>query len=91
VALKQAATQEFRTYQQQVVANCQALAARMKELGYSIVSGEGVGVGGEVGGEGCGVVLGGTVARVGGRHTNLRAAAAAVEGLPGAEGLLCVA
>lgn len=41
VALKQAATQEFRTYQQQVVANCQALAARMKELGYSIVSGEG--------------------------------------------------
>jgi glycine hydroxymethyltransferase len=39
VALKQAATPEFNVYQQQVVANCQALAQRMQELGYTIVSG----------------------------------------------------
>jgi glycine/serine hydroxymethyltransferase len=40
VALKQANTPEFKTYQQQVVANCQALAQRMQKLGYTIVSGE---------------------------------------------------
>jgi len=39
VALKQANTPEFKTYQQQVVANCQALAQRMQKLGYTIVSG----------------------------------------------------
>ncbi|WIA37530.1 hypothetical protein OEZ86_014437 [Tetradesmus obliquus] len=39
VALKQANTAEFKQYQQQVVANCQALSARMQKLGYSIVSG----------------------------------------------------
>jgi glycine hydroxymethyltransferase len=39
VALKQAKTPEFQQYQQQVVANCQALSQRMTELGYSIVSG----------------------------------------------------
>jgi len=39
VALKQANTQEFKQYQQQVVANCQALSKRMTELGYTIVSG----------------------------------------------------
>eukprot|EP00879_Flechtneria_rotunda_P009888 GHRR01010340.1.p1 GENE.GHRR01010340.1~~GHRR01010340.1.p1 ORF type:complete len:491 (+),score=156.78 GHRR01010340.1:161-1633(+) len=39
VALKQANTTEFKQYQQQVVANCQALAARMQHLGYTIVSG----------------------------------------------------
>eukprot|EP00775_Hariotina_reticulata_P013285 gene13285-13416_t len=39
VALKQAATPEFNLYQQQVVRNCQALAQRMQELGYTIVSG----------------------------------------------------
>lgn len=39
VALKQAKTPEFKTYQQQVVANCQALSKRMQELGYTIVSG----------------------------------------------------
>lgn len=41
VALKQANTAEFKQYQQQVVANCQALSARMQKLGYSIVSGKG--------------------------------------------------
>lgn len=40
VALKQASSPEFKQYQQQVVANCQALSQRMTELGYSIVSGE---------------------------------------------------
>eukprot|EP00878_Enallax_costatus_P005379 GHUV01005648.1.p1 GENE.GHUV01005648.1~~GHUV01005648.1.p1 ORF type:complete len:434 (+),score=101.11 GHUV01005648.1:241-1542(+) len=40
VALKQASTPEFKQYQQQVVANCQALSQRMTELGYNIVSGE---------------------------------------------------
>uniref|UniRef100_A0A8D0GJA1 Serine hydroxymethyltransferase n=1 Tax=Sphenodon punctatus TaxID=8508 RepID=A0A8D0GJA1_SPHPU len=39
VALKQAMTPEFKVYQQQVVANCKALAATMIELGYSIVTG----------------------------------------------------
>jgi glycine hydroxymethyltransferase len=39
VALKQANTAEFKQYQQQVVANCQALSNRMQQLGYSIVSG----------------------------------------------------
>jgi glycine hydroxymethyltransferase len=39
VALKQAKTPEFATYQQQVVANCQALSNRMQQLGYTIVSG----------------------------------------------------
>lgn len=39
VALKQAKAPEFKTYQQQVVANCQALADRMQQLGYTIVSG----------------------------------------------------
>jgi glycine hydroxymethyltransferase len=39
VALKQAATPEFKGYQRQVVANAQALAARLSELGYTIVSG----------------------------------------------------
>lgn len=40
VALKQAKTPEFTTYQQQVVANCHALSERMQQLGYTIVSGE---------------------------------------------------
>lgn len=39
VALKQAASPEFKSYQQQVVSNCSTLAKRMSELGYSIVSG----------------------------------------------------
>ncbi len=39
VALKQANTPEFKQYQKQVVANCQALSKRMQELGYTIVSG----------------------------------------------------
>lgn len=39
VALKQAKAPEFKVYQQQVVANCQALAQRMQKLGYTIVSG----------------------------------------------------
>jgi hypothetical protein len=39
VALKQANTAEFKQYQQQVVANCQALSNRMQQLGYTIVSG----------------------------------------------------
>ncbi|KAH7442511.1 hypothetical protein KP509_03G092000 [Ceratopteris richardii] len=39
VCLKQAATQEFKIYQQQVVANCQALAKRLLGLGYTLVSG----------------------------------------------------
>lgn len=38
VALKQANTPDFATYQKQVVANCQALCTRMQELGYHIVS-----------------------------------------------------
>lgn len=39
VCLKQAATPEFKTYQQQVVKNCRALADRLMELGYKLVSG----------------------------------------------------
>ncbi|NWY02890.1 GLYC protein, partial [Nothoprocta ornata] len=39
VALQQAMTPEFKAYQQQVVANCQALAAALLELGYNIVTG----------------------------------------------------
>lgn len=39
VALRAAATPEFREYQRQVVANSRALAARLSSLGYSIVSG----------------------------------------------------
>ncbi|KAJ9522634.1 hypothetical protein QJQ45_019717 [Haematococcus lacustris] len=39
VALKQASTPEFKQYQHQVVANCQALSNRMVELGYTVVSG----------------------------------------------------
>lgn len=40
VALRQAATPEFKAYQQQVVANCKALSAALMELGYDIVTGE---------------------------------------------------
>lgn len=32
-------TEEFRGYQRQVIANCQALAARLLERGYTLVSG----------------------------------------------------
>jgi glycine hydroxymethyltransferase len=39
VALRAAATPEFRTYQEQVVANARALADRLLELGYTLVSG----------------------------------------------------
>lgn len=39
VALKQAMTPEFRMYQQQVVANCRALAEALMALGYKIVTG----------------------------------------------------
>lgn len=39
VALKQARTPEFQTYQKQVVANCKTLAARLQALGYTLVSG----------------------------------------------------
>jgi len=39
VALKQANTPEFSTYQRQVVLNCQTLSTRMQQLGYTIVSG----------------------------------------------------
>ncbi|XP_034297398.1 serine hydroxymethyltransferase, cytosolic isoform X2 [Pantherophis guttatus] len=39
VALKQAMTPEFKTYQQQVVANCKALSAALTSLGYHIVTG----------------------------------------------------
>ena len=39
VALKMAATPEFGEYQRQVLANSRALAARMSQLGYKIVSG----------------------------------------------------
>jgi len=38
-ALKQAAQPEFKSYQEQVVSNAKALAARMTELGYTLVSG----------------------------------------------------
>ena len=39
VALKQATTPEFVDYQKQVVKNCAALASRLTELGYTLVSG----------------------------------------------------
>ncbi|XP_077019540.1 serine hydroxymethyltransferase, cytosolic isoform X2 [Tamandua tetradactyla] len=39
VALKQAMTPEFRAYQYQVVANCQALSQALTQLGYKIVTG----------------------------------------------------
>uniref|UniRef100_A0A0D6R1W1 Serine hydroxymethyltransferase n=1 Tax=Araucaria cunninghamii TaxID=56994 RepID=A0A0D6R1W1_ARACU len=39
VCLKQAVTAEFKAYQQQVVANCRALAKRLMDLGYRLVSG----------------------------------------------------
>jgi len=39
VALKQASEPAFAVYQQQVVSNSQALAARLLELGYTLVSG----------------------------------------------------
>ena len=39
VALRAAATPEFKEYQKQVVANAQALSNRLQELGYTIVSG----------------------------------------------------
>ena len=39
VALKQATTPEFVEYQKQVVKNCAALAGRLTELGYTLVSG----------------------------------------------------
>lgn len=39
VALKHAATPAFRTYQQQVVANARALAARLQHHGYSVCTG----------------------------------------------------
>jgi len=38
VALKYAASPEFKVYQQQVVANCRALAARLMSHGYKIVT-----------------------------------------------------
>jgi glycine hydroxymethyltransferase len=39
VAFKEALEPEFRAYQQQVVANARAMASRMQERGYKIVSG----------------------------------------------------
>ncbi|KAK4218363.1 putative serine hydroxymethyltransferase [Rhypophila decipiens] len=39
VALKQAATPEFKAYQQQVIDNAKALEKKFKELGYTLVSG----------------------------------------------------
>jgi len=39
VCLKQAVTAEFKAYQQQVVANCRALAKRLMDFGYNLVSG----------------------------------------------------
>ncbi|XP_051988371.1 serine hydroxymethyltransferase, cytosolic-like isoform X1 [Xyrauchen texanus] len=39
VALKQALTPEFKTYQMQVLANCRALAATLMEKGYKVVTG----------------------------------------------------
>ncbi|GLJ47439.1 hypothetical protein SUGI_1001200 [Cryptomeria japonica] len=39
VCLKQAVTPEFKAYQLQVVANCRALAKRLLDLGYTLVSG----------------------------------------------------
>ncbi|TMW87724.1 hypothetical protein EJD97_019575 [Solanum chilense] len=39
VCLKHAKSPEFKFYQNQVVANCRALASRLMELGYKLVSG----------------------------------------------------
>lgn len=39
VALKMANTPEFRTYSNQVIANCRAMAARLASYGYHIISG----------------------------------------------------
>ncbi|KAI3687846.1 hypothetical protein L1987_81549 [Smallanthus sonchifolius] len=39
VCLKHAQSPEFKTYQNQVVSNCRALAKRLLELGYTLVSG----------------------------------------------------
>eukprot|EP00271_Cylindrocystis_brebissonii_P000131 TRINITY_DN1017_c0_g1_i1.p1 TRINITY_DN1017_c0_g1~~TRINITY_DN1017_c0_g1_i1.p1 ORF type:complete len:593 (-),score=111.00 TRINITY_DN1017_c0_g1_i1:683-2215(-) len=39
VALKQAATPEFRQYQEQVLSNCARFAQKLQELGYELVSG----------------------------------------------------
>ena len=40
VALKQALTPEFKTYQQQVVSNAQTLSKGLQKHGYTIVSGK---------------------------------------------------
>ncbi len=40
VALKEAQSQNFRTYQQQVLANAKALAGALREQGFTIVSGD---------------------------------------------------
>ena len=39
VALKQCTTPEYKQYQEQVLRNCAAMAGRLTELGYSLVSG----------------------------------------------------
>lgn len=39
VCLKHAQSPEFKTYQKQVISNCRALANRLVELGYKLVSG----------------------------------------------------
>ncbi|XP_002984501.2 serine hydroxymethyltransferase 3, chloroplastic [Selaginella moellendorffii] len=39
VCLKHAATEEFKQYQKQVIANCQALAKTLMDLGFTLVSG----------------------------------------------------
>ncbi|KAM3282105.1 serine hydroxymethyltransferase 3, chloroplastic [Capsicum chacoense] len=39
VCLKHAKSPEFKAYQNQVVSNCRALASRLTELGYTLVSG----------------------------------------------------
>jgi len=39
VALKQAASPEFKKYQEQVIKNCAAMSDRLQALGYSLVSG----------------------------------------------------
>ncbi|CAN4127950.1 unnamed protein product [Withania somnifera] len=39
VCLKHAKSPEFKAYQNQVVSNCRALASRLMELGYKLVSG----------------------------------------------------
>jgi len=39
VALKQAATQQFKVYQEQVLSNCQTLAKGLIQKGYTLVSG----------------------------------------------------